>query len=140
VETPGLALTLLYWHSWRRRLDRLEQSRLHRKDWVYSQLLFPNSQGEALKKQALHDALSRLGVPELGVRRRRSWFGRRCYGLRRKTRFLKENRGGAAEKRIFLGFVGVCEGPSEPGWGRGELKSVFSVLWQSGFQLSEHAG
>jgi hypothetical protein len=68
VETPGLALTLLYWHSWRERLDRPEQSRLHRKAWAYSQLLFPNSQGEALKKQALHDALSRLGVPELGVR------------------------------------------------------------------------
>jgi hypothetical protein len=31
VETPGLALTLLYWHSWRERLDRPEQSRLHRK-------------------------------------------------------------------------------------------------------------
>ena len=61
-------MTLLYWHSWRRRRDRLEQSRLHRKDWADSQLLFPNSQGEVLKKQALHDALSRLGVPELGVR------------------------------------------------------------------------
>jgi hypothetical protein len=68
VETPGLALTLLYWHSWRERLDRPEQSRLHRKAWAYSELLFPNSKGEALKKQALHDALSRLGVPELGFR------------------------------------------------------------------------
>ncbi len=68
VEIPGLALTLLYWHSWRERLDRPEQSRLHRKAWAYSQLLFPNSKGEALKKQALHDAFSRLGVPELGVR------------------------------------------------------------------------
>ena len=68
VETPGLALTLLYWHSWRERLDRPEQSRLHRKAWAYSQLLFPNSKGEALKKQAMHDALRRLGVPELGVR------------------------------------------------------------------------
>jgi hypothetical protein len=68
VETPGLARTLLYWHSWRERLDRPEQSRLHRKAWAYSQLLFPNSKGEALKKQALHDAFSRLGVPELGVR------------------------------------------------------------------------
>ena len=58
-------MTLLYWHSWRRRLDRLEQSRLHRKDWADSQLLFPNSQCEALKKQGLHDALSRLDVPEL---------------------------------------------------------------------------
>ena len=68
VEAPGLALTLLYWHSWRERLDRPEQSRLHRKAWAYSQLLFPNSKGEALKKQAMHDALQRLGVPELGVR------------------------------------------------------------------------
>jgi len=68
VETPGLALTLLYWHSWRERLDRPEQSRLHRKSWAYSPLLFPNSEGKALKKQAMHDALSRLGVPELGVR------------------------------------------------------------------------
>ena len=68
VETPGLALTLLYWHSWRERLDRPEQSRLHRKAWAYSLLLFPNSKGEALKKQAMHDALRRLGVPELGVR------------------------------------------------------------------------
>jgi hypothetical protein len=68
VETPGLALTLLYWHSWRERLDRPEHSRLHRKAWAYSLFLFPNSNGEALKKQAMHDALSRLGVPELGVR------------------------------------------------------------------------
>jgi hypothetical protein len=68
VETRGLALTLLYWHSWRERLDRPEQSRLHRKSWAYSPLLFPNSKGKALKKQAMHDALSRLGVPELSVR------------------------------------------------------------------------
>jgi hypothetical protein len=68
VEAPGLALTLLYWHSWRERLDRPQQSRLHRKAWAYSELLFPNSKGEALKKQAMHDALQRLGVPELGVR------------------------------------------------------------------------
>ena len=62
VETPGLALALLYWHTWRERLDRPEQSRLHRKAWAYSDLLFPNSRGEALKKQAMHDALSRLGI------------------------------------------------------------------------------
>jgi hypothetical protein len=68
VEAPGLALTLLYWHSWRERLDRPQQSRLHRKAWAYSELLFPNSKGEALKKQAMHDALQRLGVPELGAR------------------------------------------------------------------------
>jgi len=62
VGTPGLALTLVYWYSWRARLDRPEQSRLHRKAWAYSDLLFPNSKGQALDKQALHNALSRLGV------------------------------------------------------------------------------
>jgi hypothetical protein len=68
VEAQGLALTLLYWHFWRERMDRPEQSRLHRKSWACSQFLFPNSKGQALKKQAMHDALSRLGVPEFGVR------------------------------------------------------------------------
>jgi hypothetical protein len=62
VDNPGLALALLYWHTWRERLDRPEQSRLHRKGWAYSDLLFPNSKGEVLGKQALHDALSRLSV------------------------------------------------------------------------------
>jgi hypothetical protein len=62
VEAQGLALALLYWHTWRDRLDRPEQSRLHRKEWAYSDLLFPNSKGEALKKQSMHDALSRLSV------------------------------------------------------------------------------
>jgi hypothetical protein len=62
VEPPGLALALLYWHSWRERLDRPEQSRLHRKAWALSDLLFPNSKGKTLKKQAMHDALSRLSV------------------------------------------------------------------------------
>ena len=69
VDTPGLALALLYWHTWRERLDRPEQSRLHRKDWAYSDLLFPNSKGEVLGRQAIHDALSRLRVQaEGGVR------------------------------------------------------------------------
>jgi hypothetical protein len=69
VDTPGLALALLYWHTWRERLDRPEQSRLHRKAWAYSELLFPNSNGEVLGKQAIHDALSRLSVQaEGGVR------------------------------------------------------------------------
>jgi hypothetical protein len=69
VDTPGLALALLYWHTWRERLDRPEQSRLHRKAWACSELLFPNSKGEVLGKQAIHDALSRLGVQsEGGVR------------------------------------------------------------------------
>jgi hypothetical protein len=66
VDTPGLALALLYWHAWRERLDRPEQSRLHRKAWAYSELLFPNSKGEVLGKQAIHDALSRLGVQSEG--------------------------------------------------------------------------
>ena len=62
VEAPGLALALLYWHTWRERLDRPDQSRLHRKAWAYSGLLFPNSKGEALTKHALRNAVSRLSV------------------------------------------------------------------------------
>ena len=69
VDTTGLALPLLYWHTWRERLDRPEQSRLHRKAWAYSDLLFPNSRGETLTKHAMRNALSRLGVrAEGGVR------------------------------------------------------------------------
>ena len=69
VEAAGLALALLYWHTWRERLDRPEQSRLHRKGWAYSDLLFPNSKGQVLGRQAIHDALSRLSVQgEGGVR------------------------------------------------------------------------
>lgn len=66
VETPSLALALLYWNSWRDRLDRPEQSRLHRKAWAYSDLLFPNSKGEVLTKHAMRNALLRLGLPESG--------------------------------------------------------------------------
>jgi len=62
VESEGLSLALLYWHSWRERLGRPELSRLYRKACAYSNLLFPNSKGEALEKQVLHDALSRLSV------------------------------------------------------------------------------
>ena len=68
IDTPGLTLALLYWHTWRARLDRPEQSRLHRKAWAYSDLLFPNSTGEVLGKQALHDALRRLGDQPAGTR------------------------------------------------------------------------
>jgi hypothetical protein len=69
VEAPGLALALLYWHTWRERLDRPAQSRLHRKAWACSDLLFPNFKGEVLGRQAIHDALSRLRVRgEGGVR------------------------------------------------------------------------
>jgi hypothetical protein len=62
VENPSLALALLYWHTWRERLGRPEQSRLYRKagGWAYSDLLFPNSRGEALKKQAMHNVFARL--------------------------------------------------------------------------------
>ena len=63
VEQESLALPLLYWHAWRERLDRPEQSRLYRKSWAFSEYLFPNSKGEPLKKQALHNALARLSVP-----------------------------------------------------------------------------
>jgi hypothetical protein len=66
VKVQGLALALLYWQTWRERMDRPEESRLHRKAWAYSDLLFPNSRGEALKKQAMHDALSRLGIQAEG--------------------------------------------------------------------------
>jgi hypothetical protein len=66
LDHPGLSLALLYWHSWRERLDRPEQSRLHRKAWAYSELLFPDSNGQVLKKQALHDALRRLGEQPAG--------------------------------------------------------------------------
>jgi hypothetical protein len=66
VDTPGLALALLYWHSWRERLNRPEQSRLHRKAWADSDLLFPNSRGQVLEKQALHNALARLGAQPAG--------------------------------------------------------------------------
>ena len=69
IDKPGLTLALLYWHSWRERLDRPEQSRLHRKAWAYSDLLFPNSRGETLTKHAMRNALSRLGIQaEGGVR------------------------------------------------------------------------
>src|SRR5260370_26955996 len=69
VDTPGLALALLYWHTWRERLDRPEQSRLHRKAFGHRDLLLPNPQGEVLGRQAIHDALSRLKVQsEGGVR------------------------------------------------------------------------
>jgi len=62
VKTHGLALALVYWHSWRERLDRPEQSRIYRKAWAYSDLLFPNSKGEALTKHAMRNALLRLTV------------------------------------------------------------------------------
>jgi len=66
IDKPGLTLALLYWHRWRERLDRPEQSRLHRKAWAYSDLLFPNSRGEALTKHAMRNALSRLGIQAQG--------------------------------------------------------------------------
>lgn len=62
VTTPGLALALLYWDTWRQRLDRPDQSRIYRKDWAYSDLLFPDSKGRVMKKWAMHDALRRLAI------------------------------------------------------------------------------
>jgi hypothetical protein len=61
VDRPGLALGLIYWHNWRDRLDRPELSRLHRKAWAFSDLLFPNSKGEVMTKHAVRNALLRLG-------------------------------------------------------------------------------
>jgi len=60
VEGGGLAVTLLYWHTWRERLDRPEQRRMYRKAWAYSDLLFPASNGGPLTKHALRNALLRL--------------------------------------------------------------------------------
>jgi hypothetical protein len=62
VTTPGLVLALLYWDTWRQRLDRPDQSRIYRKDWAYSDLLFPDSRGGVMKKWAMHDALKRLAI------------------------------------------------------------------------------
>jgi len=62
VTTPCLALALLYWNTWRQRLDRPDQSRIYRKDWAYSDLLFPDSRGRVMKKWAMHDALRRLAI------------------------------------------------------------------------------
>jgi hypothetical protein len=62
VDTKELQMPLLYWYSWRQRLDRPEQGRLFRKSWSNCDLLFPDSQGAVLKKQAMHNALARLIV------------------------------------------------------------------------------
>jgi hypothetical protein len=62
VPTPCLALALLYWNTWRQRLDRPDQSRIYRKDWAHSDLLFPDSRGGVMKKWAMHDALKRLAI------------------------------------------------------------------------------
>ena len=66
VETRELILTLLYWCTWRDRMNRPEQSRLHRKRWAYGDLLFPNSQGKALGKQCMNNALARLSAQSPG--------------------------------------------------------------------------
>jgi hypothetical protein len=62
VHIQNLAMALLYWDNWRERLGRPDQSRIHRKAWVHSHLLFPNSKGGVLTKHALHNALARLSV------------------------------------------------------------------------------
>jgi hypothetical protein len=60
VEEQGFAMALLYWHTWRERLDRPEQGRIYRQSWAYSNLLFPGSNGEPLTKHAVRNALLRL--------------------------------------------------------------------------------
>jgi hypothetical protein len=62
VQRPSLALALVYWDTWRKRMDRPEQSRFFRKAWAYSPLLFPNSKGEALTKHSTRNALLRLRI------------------------------------------------------------------------------
>jgi hypothetical protein len=62
VEAEELALALLYWHTWRERLDRPDQCRIYQKAWAYSSLLFPGSKGGPLTKHALRNALLRLAV------------------------------------------------------------------------------
>jgi hypothetical protein len=62
VQTKELILPLLYWGTWRERMNRPEQSRLHRKSWAFSDLLFPNSRGKPLGKQCLSNALARLSA------------------------------------------------------------------------------
>ena len=68
VEEPAFALSLRFWHAWRERLSRPDQTRLHRKarQWSHSKLLFPGPRGEPLARAALHNALRRLlgGVGE----------------------------------------------------------------------------
>jgi hypothetical protein len=67
VGDQELALPLLYWHFWRERLARPDQGRLHRKDrWAFSDLLFPNSEGNALQSQVLRDAIGRMSARNKG--------------------------------------------------------------------------
>ena len=67
VGDQGLALPLLYWHYWRERLGRPEQGRLHRKqNWAFSDLLFPNSEGNAFQDQVVRDALRRVSARNKG--------------------------------------------------------------------------
>lgn len=67
VGDQGLALPLLYWHFWRERLARPEQGRLHRKEqWAFSELLFPNSEGNTLQSQVVRDALKRVSARNKG--------------------------------------------------------------------------
>jgi hypothetical protein len=62
VAEQALALALLYWHRWRERLARTDQSRFYHKALAYSDLLFPDSKGGPLTKHALRNALLRLTV------------------------------------------------------------------------------
>jgi hypothetical protein len=67
IEEPAFALSLRYWHAWRDRLARPDQTRLYRKhpQWGRSDLLFPGPRGGPLGRSALHNTLRRLiGVGE----------------------------------------------------------------------------
>jgi hypothetical protein len=63
----GLALPLLYWHFWRERLARPDQARLQRKEsWAFSDLLFPNADGNTLQSQVVRNALKRMNARNKG--------------------------------------------------------------------------
>jgi hypothetical protein len=52
VAEPALALAFLrFWHTWRERLTRPDQSRLYRRSvqWSRSELLFPGPRGRGAR-------------------------------------------------------------------------------------------
>jgi hypothetical protein len=93
VRRSSLALALLYWDTWRKRLDRPEQSRLFRKAWAYSPLLFPNSNGDALTKHSTRNALRRLTVRGEGRVRLTPSEIRRAFLQEEVPRSNRENAG-----------------------------------------------
>ena len=64
INEPCFAISLRFWHAWRKRLARPDQRRLYRKSikWSQSRLLFPGPNGAPLGRAALHNALRRLDV------------------------------------------------------------------------------